>query len=66
MRPEWTANIETNAPVFVDRDGVPKSTLAEIGYERRNGYAWYGNWPQKLLGREYQEWKRRIAARVNE
>jgi PelA/Pel-15E family pectate lyase len=59
--PLWARfyNIETNAPVFVDRDGVPKPALADIGYERRNGYAWYGNWPQEVLS-DYQEWKRRI------
>ncbi len=54
--PLWARfyNIETNAPVFADRDGIPKATLAEIGDERRNGYAWYGNWPQKLLERNTQ------------
>jgi pectate lyase len=66
--PLWARfyDIETYAPVFVDRDGVPKRALADIGYERRNGYAWYGNWPQKLLGGEYQEWKQQIVARANE
>ncbi len=55
--------IETGAPMFVDRDGVPKSSLADIGYERRNGYAWYGTWPQKLLEVEYPAWRKRVAAR---
>ena len=66
--PLWARfyDIETNAPVFVDRDGVPKESLADIGYERRNGYAWYGNWPQKLLDGDYQEWKQRIAASSND
>lgn len=66
--PVWARfyDIETNAPVFVDRDGVPKKSLADIGYERRNGYAWYGNWPQKLLDGDYQEWKQRIAASSND
>jgi PelA/Pel-15E family pectate lyase len=59
--PLWARfyDIETNAPVFVDRDGIPKPTLAEIGYERRNGYAWYGTWPEKLLDGEYRQWKQR-------
>jgi len=56
-------DIETNKPVFVDRDGVPKENLADIGYERRNGYAWYGTWAQKLLEVEYPAWKKRIAAK---
>jgi pectate lyase len=53
--------IESNSPIFADRDGIAKSALADIGYERRNGYAWYGNWPQKLLERDYPAWKKRIA-----
>jgi pectate lyase len=56
--------IETNAPVFVDRDGVPKRALADIGYERRNGYAWYGNWPKTLLDGEYRKWKQRTTAKA--
>jgi hypothetical protein len=54
--------IESNKPIFADRDGVPKSALADTGYERRNGYAWYGRWPQNLLEIEYPEWKRAISA----
>jgi PelA/Pel-15E family pectate lyase len=53
--------LETHRPLFVDRDGLPKYSLAEIGYERRNGYAWYGDWPQSLLSRDYPAWKQRIA-----
>jgi|GEM_PF-307688 len=30
-----------NRPFFCDRDGIVKFSLAEIGYERRNGYSWY-------------------------
>ena len=60
--PLWARfyEIESNQPIFADRDGVPKSTLADIGYERRNGYSWYGRWPQKLLETEYPEWKQRV------
>ncbi|MFH5804497.1 pectate lyase [Alienimonas sp. DA493] len=62
--PLWARfyDIETNRPVFVDRDGVPKPNLADIGDERRNGYAWYGDWPQKVLGEKYRAWKQRVAA----
>jgi pectate lyase len=56
-------SIETNQPVFADRDGVAKANLADIGYERRNGYAWYGTWPQKLLEVEYPAWRKRLAAK---
>jgi len=59
--PLWARfyEIETNRPLFADRDGVAKYDLSEIGFERRNGYAWYGNWPQRLLEREYPAWKTR-------
>ncbi|MFL1013461.1 pectate lyase [Flavisericum labens] len=46
-----------NEPFFCSRDGIPKKTIAEISYERRNGYAWYGSWPKNLIGSEYTAWK---------
>jgi PelA/Pel-15E family pectate lyase len=59
--PMWARfyEIGTNRPIFADRDGVPKHDLAEIGYERRNGYAWLGYWPQHLLTNEYPAWLKR-------
>lgn len=51
-------NLDDNTPFFCDRDGIKKATLAEIGFERRNGYAWYKTEPQKVLDR-YPEWKRK-------
>jgi len=48
--------IETFKPFFCDRDGVKKYSIQEIGYERRNGYSWYGNWPEKLLEKKYPAW----------
>ena len=64
--PLWARfyEIGTNKPMFVDRDGVPKSSLAEIGYERRNGYSWYGTGPQRLLDVEYPAWKKRLASKT--
>ena len=38
-------------------------TLAEIEYERRNGYAWYGTWATDLMAREYPAWKARLRLR---
>lgn len=51
-----------NEPFFCSRvadaeGGGPRKTIAEISYERRNGYAWYGNWPSSLIGSEYTAWK---------
>ncbi|MDB5319409.1 MAG: pectate lyase [Phycisphaerales bacterium] len=59
--PIWARfyEIETNKPIYADRDGVAKPNLADIGYERRNGYAWLGYWPQTLLEKEYPAWKAR-------
>jgi len=57
--PLWARfyEIGTNRPMYCDRDGVVQYSLAAIGYERRNGYAWLGDWPAELLAREYPAWK---------
>ncbi len=59
--PIWARfyEIGTNHPIFSDRDGIAKPNLADIGYERRNGYAWLGYWPQRLLATEYPAWRKR-------
>jgi len=41
--------IDTNLPIFCDRDGIMKHDIMEIGEERRHGYAWAGDWAKKLL-----------------
>ena len=41
-------DLETNRPFFCDRDGVKKWNYNEIGKERRNGYAWFGNWGESV------------------
>lgn len=55
--PLWARfyDLKTGKPYFCDRDGIKKNTLAEIGYERRNGYSWYTNAPERLLNK-YPEW----------
>ncbi len=57
--PMWARfyEIGTNRPIFSDRDGIVKHDLSEIGYERRNGYAWLGYWPQRLIEVEYPAWR---------
>ena len=64
--PMWARfyEIGTNKPIYSSRDGVAKSNLADISYERRNGYAWLGYWPQTLVGKEYPAWKTKWAARI--
>ena len=49
--PLWARfyEIETNRPIFSDRDGNVKYDIQEIGSERRGGYTWYGEWGTKVL-----------------
>ncbi|QNU66057.1 pectate lyase [Ruminiclostridium herbifermentans] len=49
--PIWARfyEINTNRPIFVDRDGSIHYQMSEISQERRAGYAWYGTWPSKLV-----------------
>jgi PelA/Pel-15E family pectate lyase len=58
--PLWARfyDLETGRPFFCDRDGIMKPQLAEIGTERRNGYAWYGSWGESVAS-EYAKWPHR-------
>jgi len=60
--PLWARfmELDDNKPFFCDRDGIKKYSLAEIGDERRNGYRWYTDEPQKLLD-AYSVWKEKNA-----
>jgi len=49
-------DFQTNKPIFGDRDNSIKDNVADISFERRNGYAWYGAWPNNLLNKEYPKW----------
>lgn len=59
-RPLWARfyDLKTQQPMFCDRDGIPKTSYSAIGHERRNGYAWYGNWAQSLIEKDYPKWKK--------
>lgn len=48
--PLWARfyEIRTGRPIFSGRDGVVKYDIAEIDAERRNGYAWYGTWGERV------------------
>ena len=48
--------IGTNRPFFSGRNSEKKYDVKEIESERRNGYAWYGTWPEKLISGEYHLW----------
>ncbi|MBR1667967.1 MAG: pectate lyase [Bacteroidaceae bacterium] len=49
-------DLEKGEPMFCDRDGVPRKSLSEVGYERRNGYSWVGDGPARVIER-YKRWK---------
>ncbi|MDN3587766.1 pectate lyase [Pedobacter aquatilis] len=49
-------DLDKNTPIFGDRDNTIKLKLEDLSPERRNGYAWYGNFAQKLLEKEYPKW----------
>lgn len=47
--------LDSNKPVFGDRDNSVHYVLGEISQERINGYGWYGNWPAKVLAK-FPKW----------
>lgn len=49
-------DLNTNKPIFGDRDGSVKSNYNEISEERRNGYSWYIDFAGKLLDKDYPKW----------
>jgi PelA/Pel-15E family pectate lyase len=55
--PLWARfyEIETNRPMFCDRDGIVKYDIEEVGSERRDGYTWYGSWGSSLLA-THKKW----------
>lgn len=68
--PIWARfmELDDNTPFFCDRDGIKKYSLAEIGAERRNGYAWYTNEPKEIF-KKYPKWQEKyskISAKVGD
>lgn len=61
--PIWTRYYElgTHRPLFCDRNSEFLYSLAEVSLERRSGYAWYTNSPQKVLDK-YPDWQKKHAA----
>lgn len=50
-------DLENAQPLFSDRDGLPRSCLRQVSYERRNGYAWFSTAPGELFPL-YAAWRR--------
>ena len=55
--PLWARyyDLEECLPFFCDRDGIPRRSLDEIGFERRTGYGWYDNRPAEVYD-IYNQW----------
>ena len=56
-KPLWARyyDLEHTKPFVCDRDGIPRQRLEDIGSERRNGYAWYGDRAASLYD-TYAKW----------
>ncbi len=52
-------DLETEEPYVCDRDGIPQPSLEYIGYERRNGYGWYGDMPAHII-KHYPKWLKKV------
>ncbi len=50
-------DLTDNTVVLANRDGRRVQAYGDVARERRTGYAWYGDWPAKLLTEEYPAWK---------
>lgn len=56
-------DLETNRIFVSDRDGIRKSSYDDIGFERRNGYAWYTYEPAEVL-KKYDQWKKKFVKTI--
>ena len=59
--PIWARfyELRTNRPLYLDRDSVYRYDFSEIGYERRSGYNYHGDWASALLSGDYPRWRAR-------
>src|ERR1039457_4027997 len=57
--PIWSRfyEIGTDRPIFGDRDKSIHDNVNEISEERRNGYSWYNDTPNRML-EHYADWKK--------
>lgn len=49
--PIWARfyTLDTQVPMFSDRDGGTYYDVSQISQERRTGYSWYGNWGKNVI-----------------
>jgi len=64
--PIWTRfyEIDTERPLFSDRNSKFLYSMAEVGHERRAGYGWYTYAPQQALAK-YPKWQKKWAPGKN-
>jgi PelA/Pel-15E family pectate lyase len=64
--PIWTRfyEIETERPLFSDRNSKLLYSMAEVSRERRSGYGWYTYTPKEAL-EKYPEWQKKWAPDKN-
>ncbi len=64
--PIWTRfyELETERPLFSDRNSKMLYSLAEVSRERRSGYGWYTYAPKEAL-EKYPEWQKKWAPDKN-
>ena len=49
--------LETNKPLYLDRDSKFRYDYNEISYERRSGYSYHGGWGKSILEGYYPRWR---------
>lgn len=55
--------IETNRPIFCNRDGIPHYDYNELGEERSSGYNWLDNWGKDVF-ETYADWENKWHDRI--
>ncbi len=57
--PLWARyySVPEQKPIFGDRDKTLHDTVNDLSLERRNGYSWYNNGPQKTID-NYAKWSK--------
>ncbi|GMA97307.1 pectate lyase [Pelosinus sp. IPA-1] len=65
--PLWTRfyEIESNKPLFANRDSSKKYSYWEVSTERRTKYNWFSKEPLKLLTEDYPKWQKKWAPENN-
>ena len=54
--------LETNRPLYMDRDSKPLYDFNQVGYERRAGYSYHGSWPSSLVDKDFPAWRARLSS----